>query len=462
MINRSIGGRRRASEEDYRSVIQLPGSPTEGESYWLQTGPSAGQQFTHPIFRFPAKLHVPVVRWALAAYGRPSEGVFDPFTGSGTVQLESLLSGLPSVGYDVDPLACLITRVKCTPINPARLTAAAETLRLCLNRREFNNSNLETIPGGDISDRKYNHQSSQLQVPPIPNITHWLRRYVIIDLALLFRAIYDLQVSSPVRQFLLLTAASCIRRVSNADPTPVSGLEVTRVQAAKNPTRCISVWSEFWNKLAANIAAMGELWHAHRHVNEHNKARARVWNGSIQDRRNGCGRRFGLAITSPPYCQAVEYSRRHRLEHFWLNFVHSGADHATLSHQYIGRARVLSHEGTIQYTSSSRVLTGLLRRIEAKDHAAAAAVSRYFMDMQCAFVSLRAHLNDAAYCVCVVGDSTRCGIRVPTADILAELALESFSPVQRFKYAVRNHSMHYGLRNGHGIREEHVLVLKSK
>ena len=63
--------------------------------------------------------------------------------------------------------------------------------------------------------------------------------------------------------------------------------------------------------------------------------------------------------------------------------------------------------------------------------------------------------------VCIIGNSTCCDVPIPTADILAEIASERFVLNRRFSYALRNHYMQYGLWNGDGIKQEHVLVFKA-
>jgi len=47
--------------------------------------------------------------------------VCDPFMGCGTTLIESLISGRKAVGVDINPVACLISKVKTNPINPDKL-----------------------------------------------------------------------------------------------------------------------------------------------------------------------------------------------------------------------------------------------------------------------------------------------------------------------------------------------------
>ena len=98
---------------------------------------------------------------------------------------------------------------------PAIGVAAAYALALAAERRE------------DIDEAAYAKAARRLTVPAIPNLFHWFRRYVMVDLARIKKEITELKATKAERDFFLLCFASIIRAASNADPVPVSGLEVT-------------------------------------------------------------------------------------------------------------------------------------------------------------------------------------------------------------------------------------------
>jgi hypothetical protein len=79
------------TKDGHTEVEKLPRRPDWGVSYWLNS-PNGRSEYTHQLFRFPAKFHSPVVQWALGTFGRRGSIVLDPFTGSGTVQVAALLS----------------------------------------------------------------------------------------------------------------------------------------------------------------------------------------------------------------------------------------------------------------------------------------------------------------------------------------------------------------------------------
>ena len=78
----------------------------------------------HP---FPARMAPDI---ALRAFSfLPSNSIIlDPMCGSGTVLLEAARNGHDAIGFDVDPLAVLIARVRSRPLDPAVLMRMSSRL----------------------------------------------------------------------------------------------------------------------------------------------------------------------------------------------------------------------------------------------------------------------------------------------------------------------------------------------
>src|SRR5438046_1571120 len=72
--------------------------------------PYSSERATHLIHSYPAKLllHIPHFFLMNEVLSGEDDLIFDPFSGSGTVLLESLLAGRNAYGIDANPLACLI------------------------------------------------------------------------------------------------------------------------------------------------------------------------------------------------------------------------------------------------------------------------------------------------------------------------------------------------------------------
>ena len=455
-------GARRIVETDHIAVPDLPVRPAEGATYLLRS-PNRSHGLTHGLFKFPAKFHVPVVSWALRTFASQGSWVLDPFTGSGTVQVEALRRGVNSVGVDIDPLSALIARVKTTCLEADSLDAV---LGPVVHRLEsWRRSRCEPLkePGWDMSVRRYQSALADLPVPEIPNIDHWFRKHVIIDLGKIAAFLSSRQRSPNVMAFLWACFAAIIRRVSNADPYPVSGLEVTRHQKAKNVHRVIDVYGTYLAKLRVEVEAQKEL----REVvtsGVATVASAKVLPGDAVrlDTVLGSHARFPLVLSSPPYCRSVEYSRRHRLELFWLGLVDDREMYLDLKHRYVGRDYVRVGDWRDDCAFGIASLDKTIQAIRTMNPHHGRTVHHYFANMRTVLEQIRRVVAPNGRLVLVVGNSTCGGIHIDTASHLVNLSKTWFDLDYRFNYLIQNHYMQYGLWNGKGIGVEHVLVMKCR
>ncbi len=202
-------------------------------------------RLNHYLFRYPAKFHPPVVRALLREYTDEGDVVLDPFCGSGTTLVEASLLGRSSFGVDVDPLAVAVTNAKVRRYRASRLRENADRLLADLEPFQRSAGWYDAHAHSDLSEAEFRRQIGPVAeyIPEIPNIHHWFRRYVIVDLAYMRRAVTELSCSEPHRAFLATVFASIIRNVSNADPVPVSGLEYTaHMKRLDEAGRIVNPW----------------------------------------------------------------------------------------------------------------------------------------------------------------------------------------------------------------------------
>lgn len=60
-------------------------------------------KYSHGIHKYPAKFFPELPRWLIQRYSEKNDIILDPFTGSGTSNIEAILNFRHSVGVDVDP-----------------------------------------------------------------------------------------------------------------------------------------------------------------------------------------------------------------------------------------------------------------------------------------------------------------------------------------------------------------------
>lgn len=97
-------------------------------SAWSYSG-DAGRTAAHGLIQYPAMMVPAMQRDILASMVRAApkaRTVLDPFVGSGTALTETLAASRSFVGYDINPLAILIAKVKASPIHAGMYADAAE------------------------------------------------------------------------------------------------------------------------------------------------------------------------------------------------------------------------------------------------------------------------------------------------------------------------------------------------
>jgi DNA modification methylase len=76
----------------------------------------------HGYHRYPAKFIPQLVRRLIERYSAPGDLVGDCIVGSATTGVEALRAGRRFWGSDIHPVALMIGRAKCTPIEPDELS----------------------------------------------------------------------------------------------------------------------------------------------------------------------------------------------------------------------------------------------------------------------------------------------------------------------------------------------------
>lgn len=232
------------------------------------------------IHPYPAKFVAELPRGLLNALPfRRGTAVLDPFCGSGTTLVECQRRGIPSIGIDLNPIACLISRVK-TSEYPTGLEASA--IRVVEQARSGS-------PAG---------------IPAIPNLDHWFGRAVQEELAGLTAAI-DV-APALTRDCLRLALSSIVVRVSNQESD-------TRYAAIAKQIARKDVPTLFLRAVARLATAL--------RGRRYKLARAQVLEGdTLGFAPEHFSQPIGLVVTSPPYPNAYEYWLYHKYRMWWLGF----------------------------------------------------------------------------------------------------------------------------------------------
>lgn len=240
----------------------------------------------HAIHTYPAKF-IPQIPRKLIELFHPGDSsiVLDPFCGSGTTLVEAINLGLDAWGIDINPLACLTSRVKTTPL-PLDLNGIAKQVIMMAKRR---------LTEGTV------------HVPPIPRVDHWFRHNVQEALAALVEEI-NLEEINPVREALQVALSSIIVQVSNQEGD-------TRYAAIEKDVSTEEVFNRFEKAVVAVSKALSSL----SDTLFRRLGRATILNRDILTvTPDDLPSSVGLVVTSPPYPNAYEYWLYHKYRMYWL------------------------------------------------------------------------------------------------------------------------------------------------
>lgn len=249
-----------------------------------------------PIHPFPARMAPSLVLERLGETGKNSR-VLDPMVGSGVVLRQAIELGHEAVGFDLDPLAVLMARVWTTPISEVNLQKWVDRVSGEAQATKSSTVTLDWIDGDDETRSFVNYWFGESQREDLKRIAFVLSKFGCgeckedaVSLDLIRLALSRIIVTKE-------PCASLARDTSHSRPHKV--LEKSDFAVFPAFERSI----RFLRKRLAEHPPSGVAWV------ETGDARSlvAVGNGTVD-----------AVITSPPYLNAIDYLRGHRLALIWL------------------------------------------------------------------------------------------------------------------------------------------------
>lgn len=402
-------------------------NPKNGESFLFVS--KSQVTLTHGIHKFPAKFFPELPRWIISKYSREGDWLLDPFTGSGTTNLEASTRGRHSIGIDVDPFARLITEVKTTVLNDVPLRRAWKSL----SKRVESYSDTAKIEG----------------IPDFPYRDNWLKSYILKELAFIKNEIEATQTSEQIKRFFLVCFSSIIRHVSEADNN------CTRTVVRKSLGK--KIWprmaiDRFLKRTDLQVERMCEL-------NALNPS-GRVIVPTEADARNLSqieDERIDLALTSPPYVNAVDYPRTHQLEIYWLGIERGSL--REMKQQHVGTEVVRAAEYSRLHSSRCKEADEVIQKIFDLDPRRAYIATKYLLEMSTNLREVHRVLKPRGRYVIVVGNNRIRNHDFETWKYLCSIATDlGFEIELCFVSAVINHFIKVPRKER--INNDFVVVLQ--
>ncbi len=336
------------------------------------------------IHPFPARMAPELARrWldAVPAGGR----VLDPMCGSGTVARAAVEAGLPCVGTDVDPLAVLIARVWTTPLEVARIPGdAADLVR---EAEALSERHVEQTT--DPATRRFiSYWFAPPQESELARLATLLGRRTGPIKGALAVALSRIIVSKEMM-------ASLARDTSHSRPHKVA------------QSNDFDVYAGFLRsaRYVARRLEPGKI----RSQADIRRADARTL-GDIEDAS------FDLVLTSPPYLNAIDYLRGHRLALVWLGY--ELAPLSAIRSTSVGSERIMPETDALR--SVERFVIGPQNSRFAPRHLG--WLRRYASDMHDVLRQLARVIKRSGRVVLVLGNSFLRGAVIDNARLIESLA----------------------------------------
>lgn len=348
-------------------------------------------QTIHP---FPARM-APSIVWENLPSSDRCLKILDPMSGSGTTLVSARARGHSVIGCDTDPLALLIAQAWCTDINPEEI-----------NRR-----------GALVLDRAIELSKRMKPDEAYPSkadeetrafLKFWFDDECRVQLASLSKAINRLRNSN--EKVLLWSAFSRLIITKKA------GVSLAMDVSHSRPHRVYSIapvkpFDKFLNSvayIAKRLSFNNDFTGMPPAIIHRGDARYLPIESESID----------MVITSPPYLNAIDYLRGHKLSLVWMG--HLISDLRGLRASNIG-----SEVSSDMENSELKDVVAQMGDIELLDGRRKKMLTRYVKDMCLVMGEIRRVLKPGGRAVMVIGDSSISGVFIKNSNALISLGKKS-------------------------------------
>ena len=332
--------------------------------------------------------------------------LLDPYCGSGSSFASGLECGLTEMhGFDINPLAVLISKVRFTKVSVNKLVETKSELRNNIYDFLKDEKNIDT-----------------LKRPQITNIDFWFSKEVIDNLTVTKYFIEQIQDEN-IRRFFLIPFSETVRECSY---TRNNEFKLFRMKSEEllhfNP----DVIGVYLNKLSDTIFLYSNFYFPK--LDE--KVNVNVQYSTFQPKDEY----FDVVLTSPPYGDSrttVAYGQFSTLSNEWL-----GIDYARkIDGMLMGGVK---QKQNIQ----NGIIADYISEINKVDNKRALEVSAFYNDLDFSIKRVAKSVRRGGKSIYVVGNRTVKNVQLPTDQFIAEkFEQNGFRHLTTYKRALSNKSM---------------------
>ncbi len=333
----------------------------------------------HKIHAYPAKFPYFFLDKAINYYRKTARNkqnikIADIFCGCGTLSLEAKKKNLDFWGFDINPVAALIAKVK---------------------SKTYQTETLKKYYKGIISEYTDSKSSSNDadRFLKNPQIIYWFHKEKIKELAKLKHSIEKITPKGKYRDFFLCAFSNILKQTSKWFSKSIK----PQIDHGKTPACAASAFSSQYKlMLKANEES----------VKLKTTSKTKIVKTNII--KNKIREKFiDLIVSSPPYAISYEYADIHQLSALWLEYA---KDYRELRKGTIGS--IYQYEKNISHKSLPDFAVNINKKLSVKDTAKAKSVAKYFLDIDKAISQAKKMLQKGGMAIFIIGNPKYKGILI--------------------------------------------------
>ena len=401
------------SESTYEKLVEL----LQGD---LSFHNQVSNYSSHNFHSFPAKFPPQLPKLFIEELTKPDEIVLDPMVGSGTTMLEAYFANRKGIGFDIDPLAIKIARVKTKSLNKKEI--ADYGLRIYNNAKIYYNENKDKLL--KLLNEHFEPKTKEF-------LNYWFLEETQLELISLWYQIENIHIEELKNFFEVVFSSVIITKsggvslaldLGHTRPHKVKALldsngnvvygdkDFDISKKRYNSKNIKSSFEEFRKRLNQNISSIISI-----------NGKKYQPNISFCDSQKLLldNETVDLIVTSPPYASnAIDYMRAHKFSLVWFGYK---IDELTKKrNDYIGSEATVNYpfEDLPEYTLKK------IAKVSFVDSNRGKVLKRYFSEMKKSLSEMYRVLKPGKAAIVVVGSSIMKGIDTETHICLSEIGKE--------------------------------------
>lgn len=387
------------------STNELKIRSQNGIEEWEVPPKAPTRYLTHDYFRYIGKIPPQIAQHLIHEYASSGATLVDPMCGGGTTLIEAKLAGLDSVGFDINPVAVLISRVATTHIPTAVLDDA-------VNRIVSELSPLQVAGSPLFAELPKQKLREDVLVPDLQGNEKFFSDQSMMELAFVLARINSVTDAS-VREFLTVALLAILRQVSRANVKKMN----VEIDEAKKVREVTPTYIKKLRRMAKINALLARSFTDRAVSVELSDARSLPLQDNSAD----------LAIVHPPYMSNTAFSESVQLPLAWLG----------ISHRDIWKKEIEMRGSYMHKTNGLR---------------------KYLVGWHAALQELHRVLRPGGVCCAIVGDGKVDYVRIPVGAITEEFAGDlGYRIVNRSQHKLNNNT---GRTLSKRMTHQHIVVFE--